>query len=225
MKIISNISLRNKYLDLNKNIKFIVNKHYYSFLPKQYRELNYLRNKVTKILKKENGYIVNKATGYKAKINSHTLNKILHPTVNFNTFDIKYINNLNAACKLKELFENAIYIDSLPPMKGKNKNPNELEYHHFVAPLFMNGKKYRVFITAREKVNSDILYVVSAEVLSEFMEGDFPMTISVEKLVENIRLWNYDLEEYHVYNIDNIVCDGKDDGSIYKIATEMLILH
>lgn len=221
----NNISLRNKYLDLNKNIQFVINEHYYSFLPKQSNKLNYFRNKVTETLKMENDYIVNRATGYKTKIVKSTIRKILYPSTNFNAFGVKYINNLNAACKLKELFENAVYIDSLPPMKGKNKNPNELGYHHFVAPLFMNGRKYRVFITAREKINSDILYVVSAEVLSEVVDDNTSMSISVEKLVENIKLWNYDLEEYHIYNIDNIVCDGVEDGFIYKIETEMLILH
>jgi len=57
------------------------------------------------------------------------------------------------------------------------------------------------------------------------VDDDTSMSISVEKLVENIKLWNYDLEEYHIYNIDNIVCDGIEDGFIYKIETEMLILH
>ncbi len=221
----TNISLRNKYLDLNKNIKFIINDDYMDVHFGNYQKLNLLRDKVKEILKSDSQLITNKFTSYKAMINKKTINKIIFPAPKFDSYNIKHINNLNATCKLKELFENAVYIDSLPPMKNKKKNPNELGYHHFVAPLFMDGRKYRVFITAREKINSNILYVVSAEVIAEIIEDNEIMEITVEKLVKNIKLWNYDLEEYHIYNIDNIVCENHDNGYIYKIETEMFILH
>lgn len=221
----NNISLRNKYLDLNKNIKFITNKHYIKVKEGDYANLNLLKDKVKEILKTNGHFITNKATGYRAQINKKTINKILFPAPRFDSYNIKYINNLNAACKLKELFKSAVYIDSLPPMKIKKKNPNELGYHHFVAPLYMNGKKYRVFITAREKANSNILYVVSAEIIAKIVSDDYKMKISVEELVKNVKLWNYDLEEYHIYNIDNIVCDQIPNNSFYQIESEIIILH
>lgn len=66
---------------------------------------------------------------------------------------------------LPELFKKAVYVDSIPPQKGKNQNPSYKEFHHFVAPLFMNGGEYRALITAREKVKSNTLYVLKVEVL------------------------------------------------------------
>lgn len=223
MIYIENISLRNKYLNLNKKIKYITHNNYITVKNGEYDQLTKLRNCVACYLQGENELIINYATGYKAKITKVTLNKIIHPTKKFNSYSNKYINNLNAACNLKKLFENAVYIDSIPPMKGKSKNPNEIGYHHFVAPLFMNDRRYRVLITTREKINSNILYVVSLEILPEY-SNNTPF-ISVEDLVKDIKIWNYDLKKYHIYNIDNIVCDKHDDNSVYKIESEILILH
>ncbi len=44
-------------------------------------------------------------------------------------------------------------------------------------------------------------------------------------LNKNIKLWNYDLEDYHIYNIDNIVCDRIYENSAYNMEDEIFILH
>ena len=66
---------------------------------------------------------------------------------------------------MPQLFENALYIDTLAPMKNKNQNPNELGYHHFIAPIVIEGNIYRVLITGKEKINSKILYSLNIEIL------------------------------------------------------------
>ena len=67
--------------------------------------------------------------------------------------------------KLPELFKNAVYVDSKNPQKPKNQYKAIKEYHHFVAPIFMDNGEYRALITAREKINSNTLYVLRVEVL------------------------------------------------------------
>ncbi|MFQ9811197.1 MAG: hypothetical protein ACLRYB_18110 [Segatella copri] len=49
--------------------------------------------------------------------------------------------------------------------KRKNEGKQIQGYHHFVAPIYMDNRAYRVMITAREKQNSDALYVVKTEVI------------------------------------------------------------
>lgn len=226
VRSMTNISLRNKYLNLDKKIKYVNNENYIKVDYGCYKELICLKEKTKQTLKTKGVFLRNEATGYKAKITSSTINKILYPLPKFNAYNKKYINDLNAACKLKELFEKAVYIDSLPPMKDKKRNSNELGYHHFVAPLFMNNRKFRVLITTREKRNSNILYIVSTEILIEHCcDNNKNNCISVNKLVHNIKIWNYDLEEYQIYNIDNIVCEKCEDYIYNNIETEILILH
>ena len=76
-----------------------------------------------------------------------------------------YINNLNAATQLPELFKNAVYVDTKENQKSKNTGKEILGYHHFIAPIYMNGEEYRVRIVAREKEKSDTLYIVETEIL------------------------------------------------------------
>ena len=136
---------------------------------------------------------------------TETIGKIIKPTKSFNPWDKNhnYIENLNAALKLTELFENAVYIDSKAPQKTKNEGKQIKEFHHFVAPIEMNGGDYRVLITAREKVNSNTLYVVKTEILQNKMQGasvagqkpptmiGAPRTISVADLVNGVNIYDY----------------------------------
>ena len=104
---------------------------------------------------------------------------------------------------MTELFENAVYIDSKAPQKTKNTGKQIKEFHHFVAPIEMNGGDYRVLITAREKVNSNTLYVVNAEILPNKKQGasavgqkpttiiGAPRTISVADLVNGVNIYDY----------------------------------
>ena len=70
-----------------------------------------LRKLQDKVKGLKRGTYENKATGYKADINAKTLNKIINPTHSpkFSPWVGNYIENLNAAIYLPELFENAVY--------------------------------------------------------------------------------------------------------------------
>ena len=52
---------------------------------------------------------------------------------------------------MPKLFKNAVYVDTKENQKSKNANKQMEGFHHFVAPIRMNGNDYRVRITAREK--------------------------------------------------------------------------
>jgi len=199
----NNIKLKNK--KLRKTVRCIINNDYINVYRNNINNLKKLRNKVKKSLVADKGVIINKITGYKAKITNVTINKILYPAPKFDVYDIRYINNLNAAVSLKTLFERAVYIDTLKPMKNKTRNMNEIGYHHFVSPIIMNGMFYRVLLTTREKVNSNILYIVSAEIYDE--SYIIKKQINVEDLVREIKIWNYELEKYLIYNFDDIVSE------------------
>ena len=96
-------------------------------------------------------------------------------------------------------------MDTLKPMKNKVNNANELGYHHFVAPLKMNGECYKAFITVREKINSKILYVISVKLFKFDYKFE---TISVKELIDNTSIWNYDLNSYNYYSYSNFVAEG-----------------
>lgn len=150
--------------------------------------------------------ILNKSTLYSAKITSKTLNKIIYPAPYFNHYSTGYIDNLNAACNLKEIFENAVYIDTFAPMKNKRNNCNELGYLHFICPITMNNKYYKTLITVREKVSSKTLYIISVELFKTNKFDDDKML--VKDLFQNIKLWNYDNQNYDCYNNNDYICDG-----------------
>ena len=115
---------------------------------------------------------------------------------------------------LKELFENAVYLDTLKPMKNKVHNINEKGYHHFVSPLKMNGECYKAYITVREKVNSKILYVVSVKLF----KFDYKLsTISVKELIDNTSIWNYDLNSYNYYSYSDFVAESINYNYVWVI--------
>ena len=199
--------LRNKNININTKINFIENLKYFEV--NTYCEVKQLRHLVEEKLNKDKGPVQNKATGFNAIITRETIQKIIHQTSKskFNSLTIRYIDNLNAAYYLKELFENAVYIDTLNPMKGKVNNVNELGYHHFVAPLKRQGECYKAFITVREKVNSKILYVVSVKL---FKFNYLLNSISAKDLIDNTSIWNYDLNDYNYYIYSDFVAESFD---------------
>ena len=116
--------LRNKFIDLNTKINFIKNNNYLNV--NTYSDVIFLRDKVKNDLNLNRGIVVNMATGLCAKITNETVNKIIFPKYKFNFFSRKYIDNLNAALFLKELFSVAVYIDTLKPMKENSINEKRL---------------------------------------------------------------------------------------------------
>ena len=219
-----NFSLKNKNLTVDSRIPFVELKNYINVTKNDYSSLNALESKVKNL---KRGTYQNDATGYSADINADTIRKAIHPTHNnFNPFTEGHIRNLNAMANLPKLFKNAVYIDSRSPQKGKNQNPSYKEYHHFVAPIFMNGGEYRALITAREKVNSNTLYVLKVEVLptqkrhtlsatqqnnavgSQWLS--VPSDISIPELVKDVKIKNYDTNTEDTYNGGDIKFSLKD---------------
>lgn len=204
-------SLSNKNITKNTDIHYTINNSYQNVAVNDYKSLTELQKKVRNI---KRGTYENKATGYKADINATTIQKILNPTNAFNPWaaNHNYVDNLNASLFLPELFENAVYIDSKPPQKAKNVGKQIKEFHHFVAPIEMNNGDYRVLITAREKVNSNTLYVVNAELLpntkrSASVAGQKPTnmigalrTISIADLVNGVKIYDYNLQQNKLYS-------------------------
>ena len=207
------MNIRNKYININEKINFINSKKYIN--ARTYKDMNLLKEKVKNQLYKNKGIIINTSTGFKAKITNVTINKILHPTPHFKVFNTRYIDNLNAAYYLDQLFKNAVYIDTLKPMKQKPNNINEIGYHHFVAPLKMNGQCYKALITVKERINSKILYVVSVNL---FMFNYSEKDILVKELIENINIWNYDLKDYNHYSYSDFVAENIDNSYTWLIA-------
>lgn len=140
--------------------------------------------------------------------------KILKPNENkTNVKSKEYILRMISAINLPELFENAVYIDTFKPMKGKN-NDNEIGYHHFESPIEIEGIVYRVLITGKEKINSNFLYSLNIEILPQKngvsplintssecqLRGVSPSEISISNLVYDVTL---DKDDYFVseYNV------------------------
>lgn len=212
-------SLRNKNIDINTRIKYTEdvdskgNSTYIKVNYGDYKTLSLLQGKVKGLERKT---YENAASGYKADINGDTIRKIIYPTPYFNEFARNYVEKLNAAKHLPKLFESAVYVDSLQPGKEKNKGKQIKEYHYFVAPIRMNGKNYRALITAREKQNSNILYVVNTEVMqikngAGFSAGqkppnvpDLPFDISVTDLVKGVKTHDYRTNQDRFYNANDI---------------------
>ena len=163
-----------------------------------------------------NGVYTNKATGYAAFITSETKGKILKPNGNnTNTKSNNYILRIICALKLPQLFENALYIDTLAPMKNKNQNPNELGYHHFIAPIVIEGNIYRVLITGKEKINSKILYSLNIEILptksgtiprvnKHSLKGVVPTDITISDLIYKVNIFNYQTGKNQQYSSKDI---------------------
>lgn len=208
-------SLKNKNLDIDSRIPFTHLNDYINVSRGDSASLSKLEDAVKGI---KRGMYVNKATEYRADINSTTIKKAIYPTNgNFNKFSIKHINNLNAIRVLSKLFEEAVYIDSKPPQKSKNKGKAIQEYHHFVAPLYMNNDEYRALITAREKTNSNTLYVLRVEVLQTKKatsaaaqqnavshSNRLPSDISVSDLVNGVNIYDYANQSAKSYGIQDV---------------------
>lgn len=207
------MTIRNKYININDKINFVNLKTYIN--ARTYKDMNLLKEKVKRQLYKNKGTIINNSTGFKAKITNITINKILHPTSHFKAFNTRYIDNLNAAYYLDLLFKNAIYVDTLKPMKQKATNINEIGYHHFVAPLKMNGQCYKAIITVKERINSKTLYVVSVNL---FMFNYAKKDISAKELIDNINIWNYDLQSYNHYSYNDFVTEDVEYNYLWLIA-------
>lgn len=217
----ANFSLKNKNLTINSRIPFTVIKNYIKVKKNDAVALGDLEAEVENLQK---GTYQNDATGYSADINSDTINKAIYPTHKaFNVYSSRHIRNLNAMVKLPELFKNAVYVDSRPPQKAKNMSVKE--YHHFVAPLFMNNGEYRALITARVRANSDTLYVLKVEVLpiqkrhtllatqqnaggSQWVS--VPSDISIPELVKDVKIKNYDTGIEDTYSGKDIKFSLKD---------------
>lgn len=100
-------------------------------------------------------------------------------------------------------------------------------FHHFVAPLGMKGGAYRALITAREKENSNTLYVLRVEVLP--IEKTPLLTassigsqsvrafseISIPDLIRDVKIYNYDTQESQIYTQEdiNIHCSILPEGN------------
>ncbi len=202
--------LRNKFIDLNTKINFIKNNNYLNV--NTYSDVIFLRDKVKNDLNLNRGIVVNMATGLCAKITKETVNKIIFPKYKFNFFSRKYIDNLNAALFLKELFSVAVYIDTLKSMK--ENSINEKGYHHFVAPLKMRGFCYKAYITVKQKQNSNILYVVSVVLFKFNYSLDF---INVKNLIDNTSIWNYDLSDYNYYSYADFVAENLEYDYVWLV--------
>ncbi len=207
-------SLKNVNITLDADIPYVVDSSYVIVNKRDYKTLGILKNNVRKVKKRT---YENRATGYKADVTSETINKIINPTAKFDPWspNFNYIENLNAAKYLPELFENAVYVDSKPPQKAKNVEKQIVEYHHFVAPIEMNNQDYRVLITAREKVNSNTLYIVNVEVLN-IKRGNqvagqkppnfigIPRTIKIPDLVNGVKIYDYNAQKNNIYNYSDL---------------------
>ena len=203
-------------------------------MPKTIKRCKQFQLETKNNLKKIKGVYKNLSTGYSATITSETIGKILRPNPRVDWNSSKYNSNLYIANYLPVLFEKAIYVDTLAPMKNKKANSNELGYHHFVAPISINGIHYRIIITARQKKNSDVLYVVSIESVlfhPNIYQNDYKDTydisyrISIKELMENIKIWNYDLEDYLIYTIEDFVCSNTSNYNNYFITSDIFILQ
>ncbi len=214
-------SLKNENITPNTKIPYVNHSSYMEVNKNDNKALRKLQDKVRAL---KRGTYENKATGYKADINSKTIGKLIRPTNNkFNAWGEKfnYIENLNAAVYLPELFYNAVYVDTKQPQKKKNEGKQIQGYHHFVAPIYMDNRAYRVMITAREKQNSDALYVVKTEVI-KIKEGTqllgqkprnsvgMPSDISIPELIDGVKIYDYDMQKNDVYTQENIRFSLKD---------------
>ncbi|MCI8348671.1 MAG: hypothetical protein HFE74_04435 [Firmicutes bacterium] len=218
-------SLKNKNIDKDTKIPYVVSNDYIN-VPKN--DMSALKSLQEKVKQLPRGTYENKATGYKADINRVTIGKILNPTnnVRYDQWSKKYINNLNSALSLPQLFENAIYVDTVENQKRKNENKQIKGFHHFIAPFYMNGKDYRVRIVAREKENSDTLYIVDTKVLPikdgvRMAAGQKPPTlgatpskISIPDLIRDVKIYNYDTQVEQSYSPEDIKFSLKENIDI-----------
>lgn len=217
-------SLKNKNLTINSRVPFTTLTGYINVAKYDSVALGKLDNAVSGI---KRGTYENDATGYRASITADTIGKALYPSKNVDRYATGYIRNLNAMLKLPELFKVAVYVDSKPPQKAKNANTQIKEYHHFVAPVLIGTDTYRALITAREKKNSNTLYVLTVEVLPMQKKArplaaqqktvvsqlrGVPSDISIPELVNGVKIFNYDTGKTDVYSGNDIQFSLGDTG-------------
>ena len=223
-------SLKNEKLSPDARIPYTAHQSYISVKKNDNAALKNLQDSVRKL---KRGTYENKATGYKADINRVTIGKILNPSGGngFNRWSKKYIDNLNAATQLPELFENAVYVDTKENQKSKKANQQIQGYHHFVAPIYMDGKEYRARIVAREKQNSDVLYIVETEIMpikngssgSRSKASYFvsvPFDISIPELVNGVKIYDYNMQKNDIYNHNDIKYSMPDEASVIDYMNE-----
>lgn len=202
-------SLRNANIKQTDRIPYVENNAYISAAKGDNAALNALEDAVKNLPRTT---LINTATGYKADITGETIGKIIHPTRRMNKFAPRHIDNLNAAAKLPELFERAVYVDTKGNQKKRGSNE---ELHHFVAPIRMNGKEYRARIVARDRANSDILYIINVEILpikkgtplaSNYasQSRSVPSDISIYELVRNVKIYDYYRAENKPYGFSDL---------------------
>ena len=223
-------SLKNENISPDARIPYTVHKSYITVRKNDTAALKELQDSVKGM---KRGTYENKATGYKADIVRETVGKIINPSgkSKFNHWAKKYIDNLNAAAYLPELFENAVYVDTKGNQKSKKANQQIQGYHHFVAPIYMDGKEYRVRIVAREKQNSDTLYIVETEVMkikngssvgrrssSRFVS--VPSDISIPELVDGVKIYDYNMQRNDVYTHQDVKYSLPDESSIMDYAAD-----
>lgn len=223
-------SLKNENISPDARIPYTVHKSYITVKKNDTAALKKLQDSVKGM---KRGTYENKATGYKADIVRETVGKIINPSgkSKFNHWAKKYIDNLNAAAYLPELFENAVYVDTKGNQKSKKANQQIQGYHHFVAPIYMDGKEYRVRIVAREKQNSDTLYIVETEVMkikngssvgrrssSRFVS--VPSDISIPELVDGVKIYDYNMQRNDVYTHQDVKYSLPDESSIMDYAAD-----
>ena len=224
-------SLKNENLSPDARIPYTVHQSYISVKKNDNAALKKLQDNVRKL---KRGTYENKATGYMADINGRTVGKILNPSHNMKhaQWSKKYIENLNAAAYLPELFENAVYVDTKENQKSKKANQQIQGYHHFVAPIYMDGKEYRVRIVAREKQNSDTLYIVETEIMTikdgvrklpgqkPRNLGATPSDISIPELVNGVKIYDYNMQKNDIYNHNDIKYSMPDETSVIDYMNE-----
>ena len=222
-------ALQNSNITKDTKIPIVESTDYKVVPVNDYKTLTALQDDVKKL--KRDTY-ENKASGYKADINAKTISKILHPASKFNPWHGHYIDNLNASKYLPTLFENAVYVDTKGNQKSKNANKEVEGFHHFVAPIRMNGNDYRVRITAREKTNSNTLYIVDAEVL-QTNKGNvvpnanangnistLPSEMSIAELVNGVNIFDYNLQKSKTYTDKDIQFSESNIDTDYMQAVE-----
>ena len=204
-------------------IEFIKNDKCINVNKRDKKDLQNLRNKIKNKLR-NTSYMINLRTNFVATINNRNIGKLLHPAPNFNPYDKNYLNNLNALFEIEQLFKIAVYITSLKPMKGKENKKSLKKYHHFVAPLIMNGKKYKVLLTALEKSASKVLFINSLDVckINFYLDSIFYInSISLKQLIKNVKIYNYDDEDFIEYNLDDIISKNdfiKEESEVFLLS-------
>ena len=183
-------------------IEFIKNDKYINVNKRDKKDLQNLRNKIKNKLRNAS-YMINLRTNFVATINNRNIGKLLYPAPNFNPYDKNYINNLNALFEIEQLFKIAVYITSLKPMKGKETKKS---------------------LTALEKNTSKVLFINSLDAckINFYLDSIFYInSISLKQLIKNVKIYNYDDEDFIEYNLDDIISKNdfiKEESEVFLLS-------